>query len=124
MAAATTIDLTAQDATGQHRVKVRGVPIEATVREVMASLLEKMGLVQKDASGKPLEYRALRDSEGRHLVDSEIVGDALEPGDNLVLQPRINAGIHTGDKAMHVDAAPFRASGRDLARGVRHALEA
>jgi hypothetical protein len=92
MTAATTIDLTAQDATGQHRVNVRGVPIEATVREVMASLLEKMGLIQKDVEGKPLEYRALRDSEGRHLADSEIVGDALAPGDHLVLQPRINAG--------------------------------
>lgn len=92
MAAATTINLKAQDISGQHAVNVAGVPVEATVREFIASLLEKMGLIQNDAAGRPLEYRALLESEGRHLSGSELVGDALEAGDKLILQPKINAG--------------------------------
>jgi hypothetical protein len=92
MATATTMDIRASDTSGQHRVNVRGIKSDATVRELVKGLLAKMGLVQNDVSGQPLEYRALLEREGRHLFDAEIVGDALSPDDQITLTPKINAG--------------------------------
>ncbi len=83
---------TASDVSGQRRVNVRGVSPDATVRELINGLLAKMGLVQNDVSGHPLEYRALLEREGRHLFDAELVGDALAPDDKITLTPKINAG--------------------------------
>ncbi len=92
MSTSTTMDLTATDVSGHKRVSVRGVSGEATVRELVNGLLAKMGLGQRDVSGQPIQYRALLEREGRHLFDSEIVGDALDPDDKITLQPKINAG--------------------------------
>ena len=93
MSAATMpLHLTAQDVTGQKKVKVSSVPAEATVRELVHGLLARMGLVRQDLAGQPLEYRARLEREGRHLNDSELVSDALQPDDEIVLQPKINAG--------------------------------
>ena len=92
MSAATTMDFTASDVSGQRQVKVLGVSTDATVRELVKGLLAKMGLVKNDVSGQPLEYRALLEREGRHLFDAELVGDALAPDDKITLQPKINAG--------------------------------
>ena len=86
------MDFTATDASGQRHVNVRGVSSDATVRELVSGLLAKMGLVQKDVSGQPLQYRALLEREGRQLFDAELVGDALAPDDKLTLTPKINAG--------------------------------
>ena len=76
-AASMALQLTAQDVTGQKKVKVSSVPAEATVRELVHGLLAKMGLVRQDLAGQPLEYRARLEREGRHLNDSELVSDAL-----------------------------------------------
>jgi hypothetical protein len=92
MAASAGLDLRAQDVTGQKRVRVSGVANDTTVRELVQGLLKKMGLMGQDVSGHPLEYRARLDREGRHLHDSELVRDALHPDDEIVLQPKINAG--------------------------------
>ena len=93
MSAATMpLHLTAQDVTGQKKVKVSSVPAEATVRELVHGLLARMGLVRQDLAGQPLEYRARLEREGRHLNDSELVSDALQPDDEIVLQPKIIAG--------------------------------
>ncbi len=92
MSATATMDFTATDISGQREVKVSGVSPDATVRELVKGLLGKMGLVQNDVTGQPLEYRALLEREGRHLFDSELVGDALSPEDKITLQPKINAG--------------------------------
>jgi hypothetical protein len=45
--------------------------------------------------GRPLDYSARLDREGRHLNSSEIVGDALKEGDEIVLTPNIDAGGRT-----------------------------
>jgi hypothetical protein len=42
--------------------------------------------------GRPLTYHARLDREGRHLQSSELVGQALQEGDRVVLQPNIDAG--------------------------------
>jgi hypothetical protein len=56
-------------------------------------MLGKMNLPRNDASGAPLTYQARLEREGRHLNASERIGDALERGDKLTLQPNIDAGM-------------------------------
>jgi len=84
--------LEALDASGQKRVKVDGVQRDWTVRELVGRLLPPMRLRDRDATGKPVTYRARLDREGRSLHGSELVGDALLPEDRITLQPHIQAG--------------------------------
>ena len=91
-AAAINMNVVAQDATGQRQVTLRQVPADATVRELVQRLLTRMGLVRDDVTGRPLQYQARLEREGRHLGDTELVADALQTDDKLVLQPRIEAG--------------------------------
>ena len=80
------------DVSGQKKVSVRGVSRESTVGEMIKGLLERMRLPRNDSSGRPLSYRARLQREGRHLTDSESVGRALREGDEVVLQPNVDAG--------------------------------
>jgi hypothetical protein len=90
--AGTRIRLHASDVSGQKTVSLNGVPADATIGEVTGPLPLKMKLPPNDVSGRPLTYHALLEREGRHLHDSERVGDALRPEDRIVLQPNIDAG--------------------------------
>ena len=81
----------ASDVTGQRSKSVRA-PREATIRELVQSLIGEMGLKSKDAAGNPHAYRARLEREGRHLNASELVGDVLREDDHLVLQPNVDAG--------------------------------
>jgi len=54
--------------------------------------LSQMNLPQNDVGGRPLTYHARLEREGRHLHASERVGDAVQAGDKVVLQPNIDAG--------------------------------
>jgi hypothetical protein len=87
-----TLALRVSDVTGQKVANATSVPPESTIGELLKSLLNRMGLVQQDAFGQPVTYRARLEREGRHLHGSELVQDSLEDGDELVLQPHINAG--------------------------------
>jgi hypothetical protein len=89
---ATSVNLVAQDVTGQKKARVSDVSRDSTVRDLVRGLLERMRLTNKDVAGRPIEYRARLEREGRHLHDSELVGDALQADDQIVLQPKINAG--------------------------------
>jgi hypothetical protein len=71
---------------------VSDVSPDTTVRELVNGLIGKLRLVDKDQDGRPLQFRARLEREGRHLHDSELVNDALRPDDELVLHPKINAG--------------------------------
>ena len=86
------IALRVSDVTGQKIANATSVPPESTIGELIGSLLNRVGLVHKDAWGQPVTYRARLEREGRHLHGSELVRDSLEDGDELVLQPHINAG--------------------------------
>jgi hypothetical protein len=55
-------------------------------------MIGKMNLPRNDSSGAPLTYQARSEREGRHLNASERIGDALQRGDRLTLQPNIDAG--------------------------------
>jgi len=50
-----------------------------------------MGLVREDVGGRPLEWQMRLEREGRHLNDSELVVDALQPQDEIRVLPKIHA---------------------------------
>ena len=86
------VGLQVSDVSGQKSFSVSGVPQDSTVGELIQGLLSQMQLPHNDVSGRPLTYHARLEREGRHLHASERVGDALQTGDQLVLQPNIDAG--------------------------------
>jgi hypothetical protein len=92
MTIAASVNLLAQDVSGQKKVRVSDVSGDSTVRELVQGLLKRMRLMDKDVGGRPIEYRARLEREGRHLHDAELVSDALQSDDQIVLQPKINAG--------------------------------
>jgi hypothetical protein len=89
---ATTLDVLARDVTGQKKFRLRAVPTNASVGELVRGALARMGLGTRDHAGEELEYRARLEREGRQLHSSERVGDVLQEADEIVLTPRIHAG--------------------------------
>jgi hypothetical protein len=92
MTMAASVDLLAKDVSGQKKVRVSDVSGDSTVRELIKGLRKRMHLVENDVRGNPIEYRARLEREGRHLHDAELVSDALQSDDEIVLQPKIYAG--------------------------------
>ena len=86
------IPLEISDVSGQKVFSVANAPTGNTVGELVHEMLGKMNLPRNDSSGAPLTYQARLEREGRHLNASERIGDALERGDKLTLQPNIDAG--------------------------------
>lgn len=86
------ISVTVSDVSGQKVFRVPKAPADATVGELIQGLLSQMNLPANDSNGQPLAYQARLEREGRHLNAAERVGDALETGDRLMLQPNIDAG--------------------------------
>ena len=95
-AAAMTMGFRVSDVSGQNAVRASGVPRSSTVSEMLDGLLAKMGLARIDSEGRPLNYQARLEREGRHLHGSERVGDALQEDDELTLAPNIDAGGKEG----------------------------
>jgi len=91
-AATMALDLVARDVSGQHKYAVKRYTRNATVGELVKKLAVNMGLATHDVEGRAQSYRAFLDREARHLNGSELVGDALSPADEIVLQPEISAG--------------------------------
>lgn len=87
------LDLEVIDVSGQKPTKISDVAPETTIGELVQSLIGEMDLPPNDVEGRPLTYHARLDREGRHLHSTEKVGDALQRGDQLVLQPNIDAGF-------------------------------
>jgi hypothetical protein len=85
------VSLAARDLTGQQRYGVKA-PSDATVRELVGSLVKGMGLPTVDSGGAPQVFHAYLDREGRHLRADETVGEVLRDGDELVLHPDVQAG--------------------------------
>ena len=84
--------LEVSDVSGQKRMTVDDISEAARIGELVEQFLADLDLVREDAEGRPLNYRARLDREGRHLNGAERAGDALLSGDLLVLQPNIDAG--------------------------------
>ena len=81
------------DVTGQKIFVVANAPVDGTVGELIQDMLGTMSLPPSDSAGRPLNYHARLEREGRHLHASERIGDALQEGDHLTLQPNIDAGL-------------------------------
>jgi hypothetical protein len=86
------LTLEATDVSQQKVRRVSNVRPDATVREIIEPLLAQMNLPQNDPEGRPVTYQALLEREGRHLQSWERIGDAVQTGDRVVLQPNIDAG--------------------------------
>jgi hypothetical protein len=91
-AATMTMGLRVSDMSGQKTVRASAVPLSSTIGELVQGLLVKMGLARNDVDGRPLQYYARLERQGRHLNGSEVVGDALQEDDELTLSPNIDAG--------------------------------
>jgi len=89
---ATLKNLSAADTTGQKFVRLQEVPLTFTIGEMTDDLLPRMRLNQVDHAGNPVRYQLHLEREARHLHSSELVGEALQEADHLVLHPRIVAG--------------------------------
>jgi hypothetical protein len=90
MRAADTISVTVEDFTGQVRRKARGIPTDATVGELVGSLMHELRLPANDSQGRPLTYSARARGEG--LADSDRVGDVLVEDDVVTLTQNVTAG--------------------------------
>ena len=81
------------ESTCTFRAPIRSVvPADATVGELARALIVRMNLPQTDVEGHPLSYHVRLEREGRHLHPAETVGDVLQENDQIILQPKIQAG--------------------------------
>ena len=88
----TGLELYASDATGQRRFSIPDFPGSATIRDLVKTLIPKMGLSSTDANGRPVDYQAFSHREACHLRGSEKVGELLRDGDEISLLPDVQAG--------------------------------
>lgn len=91
-AVAANLNLTARDVSGQRSFRVRDVRPDTTVRELITTLVQRLGLPAKDPRGAPQAFHAFLERDGRHLRSSESIGDALKNEDEIMLQPDVQAG--------------------------------
>ena len=87
-----TIELQVSDVSSQKRANVRDVPADATVGELVEGLLAQLRMPATDIEGRPLTYGIRRQSDGQHIHASQRVAEALKTGDQIVLQPSVEAG--------------------------------
>ena len=80
------------DITGQKSRALSNVPTDATVGELVQEMLSELQLPLNDGAGRPLNFQARLEREGRHVHPSETVGDSMQEGDEVVLTPNIEAG--------------------------------
>jgi hypothetical protein len=90
MSATATLSFKVEDFTGQRRMRARGVPAEATIGEVSASLMRQLALPANDLNGQPITYGVR--ANGSSLAESDRVGDVLQEGDTVTLTQNVTAG--------------------------------
>ena len=98
MSSSTTMMIKASDVSGQKisEIKIMGESLKSTVGELIDDIVPRMKLPRNDSNGRPLNYQALLEREGRHLNSTELIEDVLRPEDELVLNPEIQAGAYAG----------------------------
>ena len=91
-ALAETLEINVRDVAGQRPYVARGLHRDLAIGDLVETLAERMNLPKTDSAGVPHSYHAYLSREARHLYAAETVGDALQPRDEIVLQPDIQAG--------------------------------
>lgn len=92
MSATKTVSFEVRDVSGQNATTVRGCPVDASVGEVVPSVLALMQLPPNDPEGNPVSHTLRRDRDGAILHEGDVVGNVIEQGERCVLQPSIDAG--------------------------------
>lgn len=88
-----TIELSASDTTRQKRVRLRGIPTDQAVGELLDhEILPRLALPRLDSQQRPIAWSARLSRTGQYVNRSERVSDALLDQDEVVLQPNIDAG--------------------------------
>lgn len=87
-----TMSFQVRDVSGQKAATVKDCPTEASVGEVVQSLLSTMDLPPNDSEGNPVSHALRRDRDGAILHEGDVVGRVLEQGELCILQPSIDAG--------------------------------
>ncbi len=87
-----TISFQVRDISGQKATTVKACPVDASVGEVVPSLLSMMQLPPNDNEGNPVSHTLRRDRDGAVLLESDVVGNVIVQGEQCVLQPSIDAG--------------------------------
>jgi hypothetical protein len=87
-----TLEITDVSKTKRKAISIKDAPSDSTVGELIEGMLPGMNLPGTDVAGRPLVYHARLEREGRHLHGSERIAEAVRPGDELVLQPNVDAG--------------------------------
>ena len=90
MTATDTLNVTVEDFTGQVRRKARGIPRDATVGDLVASLTQELRLPVNDSQGRPVTYAAR--ASGESLTESDRVGDVLLEDETVTLTQNVTAG--------------------------------
>lgn len=88
--------LRASDVSQQRSMQFSDIALDVSVGELIEEIVAKMQLPSHDSTGRPLEYQARLDREGRHLHRSERV-EVLHEDDALVLHPNVDAGFGRED---------------------------
>ena len=81
-----------RDVSGQKATAVRECPFDASVGEVVPSVVALMEMPPRDPDGNPLSHVLRRDRDGAVLHEADVVGDVLEEDEQCVIQPSIDAG--------------------------------
>ena len=87
-----TIQLTVSDVSQQKRARVEDLAADSTVGDLVDGLLDRLRLPESGADGSPITYHVRHERLGRHLHSTELVGDSIETGDHVVIQPSVTAG--------------------------------
>ena len=82
--------LMVEDFTGQVRHRASGIPRDATMGEVLASVTNRLRLPANDSQGRPVTYAAR--ARGASLSEGDRVGDVLEDNEVVTLTPNVTAG--------------------------------
>jgi len=86
-----TITVRVQDMSGQREFVAKGVRTDVSWGEAMNGILAGMSLPTNTPTSETVLTGRL-EREGRHLHDSEIVGDALCDQDLVRLEQEVSAG--------------------------------
>jgi hypothetical protein len=90
-----TLSIQATDLNRAHLVEVPEAPADASIGEIVRLLVRTLALTQRDADGQEIQYEARLEREGSEdqlLRPADRVGDVLQEGDRIRLQPSIDAG--------------------------------
>jgi hypothetical protein len=85
------LNLIASDISGQRRFRLKAVPHDLSVGELIDSVRSRMKL-DPDESGEEVQIEARVNRLGRHLHRAELVGDVLQNDDQLTIHPKVMAG--------------------------------